>query len=99
MGAPAIAGLTDLVEIGRGGFGTVYRARQAAFDRTVAVKVLEQTADLRTLQRFDRERAALGRLSGHPHIVSVYDGGIIDGQAYLVMEFMSRGSLVSRRES
>ena len=96
MGAPAIAGLTDLVEIGRGGFGTVYRARQAAFDRTVAVKVLEQTADLRTLQRFDRERAALGRLSGHPHIVSVYDGGIIDGQAYLVMEFMSRGSLGDR---
>ena len=68
--------VTDLVEIGRGGFGVVYRARQERFRREVAVKVITATLDERARTRFTQECRALGQLSGHPHIVPVYDGGV-----------------------
>ncbi|MBW3603017.1 MAG: protein kinase [Actinobacteria bacterium] len=97
MAAPSIPGLTDLVEIGRGGFGVVYRAFEADFERVVAVKVIGSDADGAALRRFARERSALGRLSNHPNIVSVYTAGILDdGRAYLVMEYLEGGSLDDR---
>ncbi|WP_370326053.1 protein kinase [Euzebya sp.] len=86
----------DLVEIGRGGFGIVYTARQPAFDRTVAIKVLT-LSDERTLRRFDRERQALGKVSNHPHITPVFASGFTaEGMPYLAMELMRGGSLADR---
>jgi ATP/maltotriose-dependent transcriptional regulator MalT len=88
------AGFTDPEEIGRGGFGVVYRCAQPALDRIVAVKVL--TADLEpdNLERFMREQVAMGKLSGHPHIVTIFQvGTIASGRPYIVMQYHPHGSL------
>lgn len=93
MVGPGTDEFIDLVEIGRGGFGVVYRAKQPAFGRTVAIKVLTY-ADEHTLRRFERERLALGPVSDHPNIVQVFASGLTtDGMPYLAMEFMQGGSL------
>jgi len=95
--APRRPDVTDLVEIGRGGFGVVYRARQERFRRDVAVKVISATLDERARARFTQECRALGQLSGHPHIVPVYDGGVDpDEHGFLVMPFLPSGSLTDR---
>src|SRR4051812_7776076 len=93
-----IPGYVDLEQIGAGGFGRVFRARQPAFDRTVAIKVLNgRLDDEATLRRFQRECRALGSVSSHPNIVPVYDaGGTPGGQPYLVMDFVRGGSLADR---
>jgi len=89
-----IGGITEAVEIGAGGFGIVYRAVESDLGRTVAVKVLSGNLDESAQYRFERERRAMGRLSGHPNIVTIYRGGYTEaGHAYLVMEFLERGSL------
>ncbi len=90
------AGFDDADEIGRGGFGIVYRCTQVALDRTVAVKVL--TADLdENRERFLREQRAMGRLTGHPNIVGVLQvGETQSGYPYLVMQYHRRGSLEAR---
>jgi serine/threonine protein kinase len=84
--------------LGRGGFATVYRARQLSLDRDVAVKVLN--ADLATpgdRRRFERERSALSRLSVHPNVVEVHDAGITaENRPYLVMRLYPNGSLSDR---
>jgi non-specific serine/threonine protein kinase len=68
------AGFDDAEEIGRGGFGIVFRCTQAALDRMVAVKVL--TAELeQNRERFLREQRAMGVLTGHPNIVGVLQVG------------------------
>lgn len=93
-----IDGYEGAALIGMGGFATVYRARQPAFDRLVALKVLSNVQlDERALRQFDRERASVGSLSGHPNIVTVYDAGMTAaGQPYLVMEYLPNGSLADR---
>lgn len=90
-----IEGLTPGVVIGRGGFGVVYRCDQPRFGRTVAVKVLPPDfGDEAAQRRFDRECQAMGRLSGHPHIVTLYAAGLLpSGQRYLVMDYLPAGSL------
>jgi serine/threonine-protein kinase PknK len=91
------AGFEDPEEIGRGGFGVVYRCRQRALERTVAVKVL--TADLEpdNLERFVREQVAMGKLSGHPHIVSIFHvGTTATGRPYIVMQYHPHGSLEAK---
>ena len=90
-----IAGLTGAVEVGRGGFAVVYRCTQPSFGRTVAVKVLRgAVGDDRARMRFQRECLAMGMLSGHPNIVTVYEAGFLpDGDPYIVMDFMGGGSL------
>ena len=55
-----IPGLGPGTPVGRGGFGTVYRAEQPAFRRTVAVKVLDGTLDPQAQRRFERECQAMG---------------------------------------
>ncbi len=91
-----LEGLQELTEIGRGGFGVVYRAHETDLNRTVAVKVLnEASADL-AQKRLDRERRAMGVLSGHPNIVTIYRTGTTGGSPYLVMEFLGGGSLADR---
>ncbi len=92
-----LPGLTDPVEIGRGGFGVVYKATETDLNRTVAVKILSGNLDELALQRFDRERRAMGALSGHPNIVAIYRTGLTgDDRPYLVMEFLQGGSLAEQ---
>ncbi len=94
---PEISGLTGFEEIGRGGFGTVYRADDTAHGRTVAVKVLRQALDEDGQARFERECRAAGSLSGHPNIVSIHSSGVTAaGDPYLVMDHLSGGSLADR---
>ncbi|MFN8039146.1 MAG: protein kinase [Acidimicrobiales bacterium] len=101
--APAVdlglEGYDGYEEIGRGGFSVVYRARQLAFDRTVAIKVISGVVDEQTLLRFERECRTMGSLSGHPSIVTVFGSGVLaNGNPYLVMEYLERGSLADRLE-
>jgi len=96
----SIPGLAEAVEIGAGGFGVVYRAAEVDLSRTVAVKILAANLDEAGRDRFDRERRAMGTLSGHPNIVTVYRGGYTPaGQPYLVMEYLDRGSLADHLRS
>jgi len=81
-------------EIGRGGMGVVYRARQTALDRIVAVKVLlrAQFASREEHERFHRESQAAARLR-HPSIVGVFDVGEDEGVPWFSMEFIPGKSL------
>jgi eukaryotic-like serine/threonine-protein kinase len=98
LAPPEIPGLRFAQEIGRGGMGRVFRAEQLRLGRDVAVKLLppQDEPALETQARFEREARALGRLQ-HPHIVSVYDFGLLpDNERYLVMEFVPGGTLRER---
>ncbi|WP_433622167.1 protein kinase domain-containing protein [Nocardia sp. CA-120079] len=88
------AGFEDAVEIGRGGFGVVYRCWQSELDRTVAVKVLNAEGDADDRARFLREQRAMGRLTGHPNVVTVLEvGTTASGRPYLVMPYHPLNSL------
>ncbi|PBC36839.1 protein kinase [Rhodococcus sp. ACS1] len=90
-------GFDDAREIGRGGFGVVYRCTQATLDRTVAVKVLTTDLAKENRERFFREQRAMGRLTGHPNIVTVLEVGITgSGDPFLVMPYHPQGSLDTR---
>ncbi len=86
----ASASLEDLVEIGRGGFAVVYRACQPRFGRTGGGEGPGPAgADPSAVERFERECEAMGMLSSHPNIVTIFDAGVTDdGKPYLVMEYM-----------
>jgi predicted Ser/Thr protein kinase len=75
--------------IGKGGMGAVYRARQAALDRIVALKILppQVATGSNFVERFNREARALARLN-HPNIVAVYEFGQAGGLSYFVMEYV-----------
>jgi serine/threonine-protein kinase len=85
----------EIVElIGHGGMATVYRARQISMNRIVAVKVLPRQFlnDDTYMQRFIREVKIVAELE-HRNIVPVHDYGEADGQPYIVMRYMSGGSV------
>ncbi|MDQ1308289.1 MAG: hypothetical protein QG671_4123 [Actinomycetota bacterium] len=90
-----LPGITLTARLGRGGFATVYRARQDALDRDVAVKIL--SGDLshdEDARRFTNECRAVGRLSTNPHVVDIYEAGVTTGSVgYLVMPYCKNGSL------
>lgn len=89
------AGRYELVElIGRGGMSRVYRAKQIALTRTVAVKVLHEHLSVRASfqRRFELEARAVALLD-HPSCVRILDYGQDDGQLYLVLEHIEGGSL------
>ena len=87
-------GYVILGQLGRGGMGTVYLARQTAADRLVALKVLQHGLDSASgISRFRREVETLARLQ-HPHIVPVFEVGQYHGRPFYSMEYCSGGSLV-----
>jgi serine/threonine protein kinase len=90
-----IEGYEDLELIGRGGFAVVYKAHQVSVGREVAIKLLsDPNPDADLVRRFQRESRAVGALSWHPHIAAVVDAGTTaKGQAYIVFELLSGGSL------
>ncbi len=88
------AGFDDIEAIGRGGFGVVYRCAQPELDRAVAVKVLSTDLDPDNLDRFLREQRAMGRLSGHPHIMDILQVGVLaSGRPFIVMPYHAKDSL------
>ncbi|HLN33341.1 MAG TPA: WD40 repeat domain-containing serine/threonine-protein kinase [Gemmataceae bacterium] len=94
---PVIAGYQILAELGRGGMGTVYKARQQQLKRIVALKIIRSTAERnpRHQARFSVEAEAAARLQ-HPNIVQIYEVGHQDGVHYLGMEYVDGGSLAQR---
>jgi tRNA A-37 threonylcarbamoyl transferase component Bud32 len=81
--------------LGRGGMGTVYKARDLALDREVAVKLIreELVANREAAQRFHREAKVAASFS-HPAVVTVHDfGGHGEERAFLVMEFLQGRTL------
>jgi predicted Ser/Thr protein kinase len=94
--------------VGRGGMGAVYKARQPALDRLVALKVLPARPDAAAdfAERFTREARALAKLS-HPNIVTVHEFGQVEGLHYFIMEYvdgttlrqMERAGRLSPREA
>lgn len=74
-------------ELGRGGFGRVYRAFDPTVGRAVAIKTLHAGGDPELLTRFRNEAAAAGKLR-HPNIVTIHDYGEHDGEPYIVMELL-----------
>jgi serine/threonine-protein kinase len=85
-----------LGKLGEGAMGVVYRARDGAIGRVVALKMLsaELGAEDELHRRFEREAEAIGRLS-HPNIVTVYDLGQANGQLYMAMELLEGDDLRS----
>src|SRR5438876_5167014 len=86
-------------QLGVGGMGEVYRARDTRLDRTVAIKILpaQFSSDPVRKQRFEREAKTISSLN-HPHICVLYDVGSQDGIDYLVMECVEGETLAKRLE-
>lgn len=101
LSRPRVPGYDSFGLIGRGGFSTVWRARQTAYDRMVAVKILLSGIDDEAgRRRFERECTLMGRLTGHPNIVTVFDSGFLDdGHPFLAMTYCEHGSLADRVRS
>lgn len=91
------AGYDILEELGRGGMGVVYKARQRSLNRIVAMKALlaGSQAAPEEVRRFRQEAEALARLQ-HPHIVQVYDIVEQDGRLCIILEYVEGGSLARK---
>jgi eukaryotic-like serine/threonine-protein kinase len=84
--------------IGVGGMASIWAADDEVLRRRVAIKVLaEQFAEQpRFVARFQREARTAALLSGHPHVVTIYDVGDHAGRPFIVMEYLAGGSLAER---
>ncbi len=81
-------------ELGRGGMGVVYRAKDPQLQREIAIKMLlhEEEGSQEAVQRFEREARAAANLN-HPNIVHIHDIGVVDGRHYFTMDFVDGSSL------
>jgi tetratricopeptide (TPR) repeat protein len=84
--------------IGRGGMGQIYLAEDRELGRKVAIKVLDNrlAGNEQLRERFKREALAAARLSGHPHVVTIFDVGESEGRPFIVMEYLPGGTLGDR---
>src|SRR5207244_1060825 len=89
-----IAGYDVLGELGRGGMGVVYKARQRSLNRLVALKMILSGAHAGSAEqaRFRSEAEVLARLQ-HQHIVQIYEIGDHEGRPFLALEFIEGESL------
>ena len=83
-------------ELSRGGFGVVWRARDAA-GRQAALKLLPPVGDPGEVARFQREVEALRRVE-HPHVVRIHDAGVEQGRPWLAMELIEGATLEALAE-
>src|SRR5439155_15674232 len=92
-----VPGYQLLGELGRGGMGVVYKARQLRPDRVVALKMLlaGRHAGPKERARFLQEAEAVAQLQ-HPHIVPLYEAGQHGELPYFTLEYVSGGSLADR---
>jgi serine/threonine protein kinase len=88
----------DPERIGYGGMGDIYRAKDRELGRDVAIKVLAErfASDENVRARFTNEALTAARLSGHPHIVTIFDVGEWNGRPFIVMEYLPGGTLAER---
>jgi Flp pilus assembly protein TadD len=95
--APRLPGYEILGELGRGGMGVVYKARQLALNRTVAVKVIldPDAASPARLVRFRQEAEVVARLQ-HPNVVQIFETGVAGGRPFLALEYVDGGTLKQR---
>ena len=86
-----------LSELGRGGMGIVYRARQLSLNRVVALKLIapEQLSSPTAVERFEMEAKAAANLD-HPNVVPVHDTGVFEGRHYFSMRLVEGESLAAK---
>ena len=84
--------------VASGGMGEIYRATDDSLGRAVAIKLLAErySRDEGVRRRFTREALAAARLSGEPHVITVFDVGEHEERPFIVMEYLSGGSLEER---
>ncbi|MGA2925485.1 MAG: serine/threonine-protein kinase [Solirubrobacteraceae bacterium] len=94
--APALPARYEIRRhIASGGTASVWCAQDTLLRRSVAIKILgrELARDDNAVRRFNREARAAARLSGHPHVVRIYDVGETGGRPYIVMEHLAGGTV------